>query len=316
LNRRAAVTIGACAAPAGPPPAPRTRMVIDTIPASVNIQGQGVWGRVQGTDGEFESDDVNTVSVDESTWLVQAGYDFLLSQKDDGTVIGSVFAQYGELDTDVANVDFGAIGSLDSSGWGVGGGVTWYSPGGAYADAQVTFNWLDTDLNSDTLGDLSSGGIDGTVWAISVEGGYRHQMSPNYYIVPQAQLIYADADFDDFTDPFGGDVSIDDGDSLLGRLGVAVEYQDAPEGDGDLSRLQAYGLANVYYEFMGDTGVTVDNISLQDNNDEVWGELAAGLTYLVNGNWSVYGEGGYLTSLENWGDSEIWRGSLGVRYNW
>jgi type V secretory pathway adhesin AidA len=46
-----------------------------------------------------------------------------------------------------------------------------------------------------------------------------------------------------------------------------------------LSRLHAYGLANVYYEFMGDTGVTVDGIDLQDNNDEVWGELAAGLTY-------------------------------------
>jgi outer membrane autotransporter protein len=67
---------------------------------------------------------------------------------------------------------------------------------------------------------------------------------------------------------------------------------------------------------MGDTGVTVDGIDLQDNNDEVWGELAAGLTYLFNANWSVYAEGGYLSSLENWGDSQVLRGSLGVRYNW
>jgi outer membrane autotransporter protein len=318
LNRRAAVTIrvGAPTTVAGPPPAPRTRTVVDTIPASVNIQGQGVWGRVQGTDGEFESDDENAVSVDENTWLAQAGYDFVISQGGDGTLIGTVFGQYGELETDVANLDFGEIGSLESSGWGIGGGVTWYSPGGAYADAQMSFNWLEADITSDALGELSGGDIDGTVWAMSIEGGYRHEMSPNYYVVPQAQLIYADAEFDDFTDPFGADVSVDDGDSLVGRFGVAIEYQDLPAGDGDVTRLQAYGLANVYYEFMGDTGVSVDGIDLQDNNDETWGELAAGLTYLFNANWSVYAEGGYLSSLENWGDSQVLRGSLGVRYNW
>jgi outer membrane autotransporter protein len=318
LNRRAAVTIrvGAPTTAAGPPPAPRTRTVTDTIPATVNIQGQGVWGRIQATDGEFESGDENTVSVEENTWLAQAGFDFLVSQDENGTIIGSVFGQYGELDTDVRNADFGDIGALESSGWGFGGGVTWYSPGGAYADGQMTFNWLDSDLNSDALGDLSGDGIDGTVWALSIEGGYRYETSPNYYVVPQAQLIYADAEFDDFTDPFGADVSVDDGDSMVGRLGVAIEYQDLPTADGDVSRLHAYGIANLYYEFMGDTGVAVDGIDLQDNNDELWGEVAGGLTYLFDTNWSVYAEGGYLTSLENIGDSQVLRGSLGVRYNW
>jgi outer membrane autotransporter protein len=319
LNRRTAVTIrvGASTAAAGPPPAPRTRTVVDTIPASVEVQGMGVWGRVVGTDGEFESDDDRGVNADENTWLAQAGVDFLISQNESGTLIGSVYGQYGEIDTDVSNIDFGEIGSFESSGWGLGGGVTWYSPSGAYADGQFTYNWLDNEIVSDALGPLSGGEFDGEVWAISLEGGYRYEMSTNYYVVPQAQLIYADADFDDFTDPFGGDVSVDDGDSLVGRLGVAIEYMNLTNtDDGNLTRLQAYGIANVYYEFMGDTGVTVDSVSLTDENDELWGELGGGLTYSFNQNWSIYAEGGYRTSLENWGDSHVLRGNLGVRYNW
>lgn len=320
LNRRAAVTIrlNAPTTVAGPPPAPRTRTVVETIPASVQIQGTGVWGRIGGSEGDFESDDENVVDVDESTWFAQAGYDFLLSANESGTVIGSVFGHYGEVDTDVANLAFGDIGSYEMTGYGIGGSVTWYSPGGAYADGTLTYSWLDNDLNSDTLGVLSSGGFDGEVWAVSGEGGYRYEVSPNYYVVPQAQLTYASVDFDGFTDPFGADVEIDDGDSLVGRLGVAFEYMSQGEAadDGSAGRMQAYGIANVYYEFMGDTGVTVDGISLQDNNDETWGELGAGLTYNFDTNWSVYAEGGYMTSLENWGDSEILRGSLGVRYNW
>lgn len=318
LNRRSAVTIriqGSPTVAAGPPPQPRTRTVIDTIPASTEVQGAGVWGRIVGSEGEFEPED-GTSSRDDSLWMAQAGVDFLLMQDGSGSVIGSVFAHYGESTSDVSTEDFGEVAQIDHTGMGVGGSVTWYSPEGHYVDGTVVFNWFETDIDSAELGILAEEN-DGTSWAISAEGGYRIETAPNYAVIPQAQLTYASADFDDFTDGFNGTVAIDDDDSLIGRLGVAFEYAARTDTDsGSVSRIQGYGVASILYDFMGNTGVTLNDVSLEDEQDEVWGEFAGGFTYGFDAAWTLYGEAGYRTSLESWGDSEQVYGSLGVRYNW
>jgi hypothetical protein len=53
-------------------------------------------------------------------------------------------------------------------------------------------------------------------------------------ITPQAQLAYSNVDFDDFTDPFGADVSLDKSHSLKGRLGdspiTTMPGRTAPAG--------------------------------------------------------------------------------------
>ncbi len=40
-------------------------------------------------------------------------------------------------------------------------------------------------------------------------------------------MVYSAMDFDSFTDPFGANVSLGSGDSLKGRLGLALDKEEA-----------------------------------------------------------------------------------------
>lgn len=313
-NRRAYVQVSVPGTP-DPNAQGRTRVVEDVIPASTEIQGSGVWGRIVGVDGEFQGDD-DLREIDETAFMAQVGVDWAFGQSDNSSYIGSVSVHYIDSETGVSTTDFGDVADIDSEGWGVSGGVTWYNDNGAYVDGVLSATWYETDIGGDVLGELASDN-EAFAWAASIEGGMRYQASPNYYWVPQAQLIYTNVDVDEFTDPFGAVVDEADSDSLVGRLGVAFEYLSTKPNDaGDMTHAQAYGIVNLLYEFLGAPGASASGIDLDEDIDDFWGEFGAGFTYGFNRQWAIYGEASYKTALENFGDSQAIQGSLGVRYNW
>jgi outer membrane autotransporter protein len=280
------------------------------------MQGSGAWGRLVGVSGEYQLDD-DSGDIEEDMWMAQAGADFVVSESEDSRVLVGFSIHYTENDTDVSTADFGDVGTIDSTGWGVSGSVTWYNQAGAYADGVISATWFESDLDSDALGGSLFSENEGFAWSISGEGGMRYQFRPNYYWVPQAQLIYTDVDIDGFTDPFGAEVDEADSDSLIGRLGVAFEYLNrSTDESGNIHRMQGYGIVNLLYEFLGQPGVSVSGIDLDEDIDDFWGEFGAGFTYSFNDQWSVYGEGSYRTAWENFGDSQALQGSIGLRYNW
>ena len=316
-NRRATIQVSVPGAPDPSAMQPRTRTVEDVIPATVETQGSGAWARIVGVDGEFQRDD-DLGEIDEDMWMVQGGVDFLVSENEDSRLIAGVSLHYLESDTDVSTLDFGDVASLESEGWGVSGSLTWYNQAGAYVDGVISGTWYETDIGDEgaALGSLASDN-EAFAWAVSVEGGMRYEFKPNYYWVPQAQLIYTSVDVDRFTDPFGADVNEADSDSLIGRLGVAFEYLNRTTGEGgEVHRMQGYGIFNLLYEFMDSGGAEVSGFEFDDDNEDFWGEFGAGLTYSFNEQWSIYGEGSYRTAWEDFGDSQAIQGSLGVRYNW
>lgn len=313
-NRRAYVQVSVPGTP-DPNAAGRTRVVEDVVPASTLIQGSGVWGRIVGLDGEYDRDD-DLGEIDETAFMAQVGVDFAFGESDTSKFIGSVAVHYIDSETGVSTEAFGDVADIDSEGWGVSGGVTWYNESGAYVDGVLSGTWFESDIGGDALGELTSGN-EGFAWAASVEGGMRYEASPNYYWVPQGQLIYTHVDIDEFTDPFGAVVDHDDPDSLIGRVGVAFEYLNSKPNDaGDMTHVQGYGIVNLLYEFLGAPGASVSGIDLDEDIDDFWGELGAGFTYGFNSQLAVYGEASYKTALENFGDSQAIQGSLGVRYNW
>ena len=79
------------------------------------------------------------------------------------------------------------------------------------------------DIDISTTSRFSNTSTDGEGIAVSGEAGYRIPVSATATIVPQAQLVWQTVDFDDFVDPDGVAVSLNDGDSLVGRLGIAAE---------------------------------------------------------------------------------------------
>jgi outer membrane autotransporter protein len=155
-------------------------------------------------------------------------------------------------------------------------------------------------------------------YALSLEAGQRIALNQHWTLTPQAQLVYLDVRFNSFTDPFGAAVSLADGASLRGRLGLAAEYQQRWKQDnGTVSRISAYGIANLYNEFLDGMRVNVSGTQLASRDDRLWGGVGLGGSYNWNDNkYSVYGEVMANTALAHFGDSFTIGGTVGVRVKW
>ncbi|WP_273794280.1 autotransporter outer membrane beta-barrel domain-containing protein [Brucella intermedia] len=285
--------------------------------AGVAIEGNGVWGRIEGAHNSVEPRfSTSATDYDQNVFKMQAGIDGLLTETENGKLIGGVTIHYAHGKTDINSV-YGD-GKIRTDGYGFGGTLTWYGENGFYLDGQGQVTWYTSDLNSLLANTNLADGNDGFGYTLSLEGGKRIAIDPAWSLTPQAQLVYSNVDFDAFTDVFGSRVSIDRGESLQGRLGLTLDHENSWQNDkGLLDRTHVYAIANLYYEFLEGTKVSVQGVSFASRNDRVWGGLGIGGTY----NWdddkySIYGEGLVNTSLNNFGDSYSVKGTVGFRMKW
>ncbi|MFK4809055.1 autotransporter outer membrane beta-barrel domain-containing protein, partial [Devosia sp. ZW T5_3] len=205
-------------------------------------------------------------------------------------------------------------GSVSSTGYGLGGSLTWYGAGGFYLDAQANLTWYDSALASSTAATGLVSGNGGFGYAIGVEAGQQVALNQNWSITPQAQLTYSDVSYDGFTDAFGAAVSLAEGDDLTIRLGLSADYQDAwIDETGDTSRLHAYGIANLYYDVLPDSRTDLAGVELVNTQDNLWGGLGIGGTYAWGDDkYAIHGQAGVNTSLVNFGSSYSLAGTAGL----
>ncbi|APY16092.1 autotransporter outer membrane beta-barrel domain-containing protein [Brucella sp. 10RB9214] len=285
--------------------------------SGVTIEGNGVWGRIEGSHSRMEPS-ISTASTtyDENILKLQAGLDGLFAENENGKLIGGITLHYarGKTKTDSVYGD----GEISTNGYGFGGTLTWYGDNGFYLDGQGQVTWYRSDLDSMLASTNLVSGNDGFGYALSVEGGKRIALDPAWSLTPQAQLVYSNVDFDDFTDVFGARVSLGSGDSLQGRLGLTLDHENSwQNANGMLNRTHVYGIANLYYEFLEGTKVDVAGTSFASRNDRVWGGIGIGGSYNWNDDkYSIYGEGLVNTSLNNFADSYSIKGQLGFRVKW
>ncbi len=119
-------------------------------------EAPALWGRIEGSRIDLKPR-LSTTSADTelASWKVQIGFDQVVSDGEDSTVIAGLTAHYADGNADVSSV-FGN-GSIDTSAYGFGATLTWFGPDGLYADAQGQFTWFDSDVESDALGALTDG---------------------------------------------------------------------------------------------------------------------------------------------------------------
>lgn len=289
------------------------------VGASPVIEGNGIWGRIEGGYANIDPNVSTTGSeYDFNTQKFQAGLDIPVLENGSGALVGGVTAHYGHASADISSV-FGD-GSISTDGYGVGATLTWYGNNGFYLDGQGQVSWYDSDLESDTLGELASGN-NGSGYALSLETGKRIELN-DLTLTPQAQLVYSSVDFDSFTQKVDGrdvaDVSMREGDSLRGRLGVALDREASWQADnGLLSRSHVYSIANLHYEFLDGAAVDVSDAELANRADRLWGGIGLGGSYNWNDDkYSLHGEGSVNTSLENFADSYDVKGTAGLRVSW
>ncbi|MDT3377906.1 autotransporter outer membrane beta-barrel domain-containing protein [Labrys neptuniae] len=288
--------------------------VMKYAPGGPVIYGQGAWGRVGGLYASY--DPKKGGSYTQGIGFLQAGYEGTAYETTDGQLTLGAYATVGrswvKVDTTRDPVTGAARskGKITSNGYGVGVNATWLGNDGLYADAIGQFTWYDTNLSN------KNGSSQGWASALSLEVGKRFDVGSGWSVVPQAQLSWTHVDFSSFTDTLGNRVSIGDGDSVLGRLGVRVENLSSWKGeDGETRRLQFYGIANLSYEFMGDTSVKIAGATVEQQDKRLWGEIGTGATYAWNDKSSLYAEASYGHALAS-GDNYSAKGTVGFRYKW
>lgn len=272
----------------------------------------GTWGRIMarrsGTDPKYST---TGADYDSGIWQLQAGADGTLYSGDAGSLIGGISMRYGTISADVSSV-YGS-GSIDSTGYGLGGSLTWYGDTGLYIDAQANATWYDSDLFSAAAGRSLVAGNDGFGYALGLEAGKQVALGGNWSLTPQAQLTYSSIDYDDFRDVFGSDVALARSHDLKGRLGISADYEDSwKDASNQTSRLHAYGIANLYYNFQSEARTTLSGVSLSSEPEALWGGIGLGSTYnWGNDRYALYGEALADTSLRNFGDSYALTGRMG-----
>lgn len=292
-----------------------TNGVVDTgaLPEAAGANS-GIWGRIVGRHASIDPKSSTTgANYGSGTWQLQAGADGQLYTQDAGKLIGGLSLRYGTIAADVSSI-FGN-GSISSTGFGMGGSLTWYGNSGFFLDAQANLTWYGSDLASSTAGISLISDNRGFGYALGVEAGKQIALGPNWSVTPQAQLSYSAVDYDDFTDALGAAVSLADADSLKIRLGISADYQNSWTDEvGETSRLHAYGIAYLYYDILPETATDLARVRLTSEQEALWGGLGIGGTYnWGNDKYALHGEAKVDTSLANFGESYEVTGTAGFR---
>ena len=258
-----------------------------------------IWGRAVGLSVESEGDldSVTGTSFDQTVGFVQAGVDVTVLERQSGRLLIGALGHWGTSALDVNTFDGDEAGSANFDFFGGGLTATWYSTRGWYFDNVVQYTAYDIDIS--TASRFAATSTDGYAITTSHEVGYRLPIGETAALVPQAQLTYQHIDFDDFTDPDGVRISLDDGDSLVGRAGFAFENSAAIGS----ALATGYVEANLLHEFLGDNSVNVATgfgttaISQETRGTSV--ELGFGGTVAVSRGVSLYGEVDYTIPFDN-----------------
>nr|WP_321509455.1 autotransporter outer membrane beta-barrel domain-containing protein [uncultured Celeribacter sp.] len=282
---------------------------------------EGAWIRMNASQSHTMADSTSGAELETTKWLLQAGWDAMLSESDTGRWVLGGFVQAGTISSDLTTETSSA--KIDGTGFGLGITGTWYGNSGTYVDLQSLVSLTRADYSSAVAGELAND-QDATALAFSAEVGHRMAVSEHTALVPQAQLSYARIWGGEFTDNQGTEVDLGTNDSLIGRLGLAYEYEysegwlfgDRAAAGPQHQREKVYAIANILHDFSDDSSVSVGGADLAASGQDTWGEIGLGGSMTWDENKVVYTEGSYRRAFDqgddNWGASV----EVGFRMSW
>ncbi|MBB2972181.1 autotransporter outer membrane beta-barrel domain-containing protein [Mesorhizobium sp. RMAD-H1] len=276
-----------------------------------------IWNRIEAAHAHHRPDTSTTgAEYDIDLWKGQIGIDGQFHEDESGRLIGSIWVSYGNASADIEA--FYGDGKIETSGYGLGGALTWYDDSGYYLDGQAQVTWFDSDLNSSTLGRTLLDGDKAIGYALSSETGLRYSLTDSWTLTPQAQITYAQAMLDDFTDPYGARVNYRHNARLTGRIGVAANYQTAwQDQDGYGRRADLYGILNLHQAFLDEVRMKFERHTIESTEEKTWAEIGAGGTYNWNDDrYVLFGAISAQTGLAHPGESYKFTGNAGFKVKW
>ncbi len=257
----------------------------------------GGWARVEASRGEWQADDSTRTGVgyDHDRNGVRAGVD--LAVGGDAMLGVSVHGLQGEAEMTQNG------GKVELSGMGVGVSATAMA-GEVYIDAQAQATWFDVEMTSSSGAKLKDG-VGGEGYGLALEAGRSVALNESLSLTPLLGLAWSRVSLDDFTDDVGSGarVSVEDADSLVGRLGVAVA---ADTGGG----LRLFGSLDAMEEFSEETEARVSGTQLKASSETTSVRLGLGGVHSWGeGRYAVQGSASYTAGG---GDNSAFGGGLSL----
>ncbi|QVQ36958.1 autotransporter outer membrane beta-barrel domain-containing protein [Pseudochrobactrum algeriensis] len=277
------------------------------------------WIRTEAGQENYSSQSSTIASkYRQNYWLVQAGLDSQLRETESGRLIGSGWVHY--IDAKSRSYSRYGDGDINTQAYGFGGALTWYGDNGFYVDAQTQVSWYKTDLYSDLTRKNHVSDHNNTGYGFGIEVGKRIQYNDFWSFTPQAQLTYSGLNLKDYTDFYDARVHHSNENDVLGRLGLATNYENAwQDAAGFTRKLDIYGMVGVQQNFTGNS-----NLILVSGTPFYTGgqartqlQLTLGSTYSWNdGKYAVFGTVETSGATKNISDNYSLSGNLGFKIRW
>ena len=280
-----------------------------------------IWLRQVGGHNEWFTSD-SQLKTQGNRYVVQLGGDIF-----DGTTseIGQfrvgVMAGYGN-DSNRTNsylTSYRSSGNVEGYSLGVYG--TWYQNSidatGLYLDGWAQYNWFDNrvvgqDLTTEIY---KSKGV-----TTSVESGYKikirtddytNQQTREWFVQPQAQIVFMNVSADDHTEVNGTRVFGNGSGNVMVRLGARsyVNYYDDSHAK-DRYEFQPYIEGNFIHNTK-QFGVNMNDVMLQQSGTKNIGEIRFGVEGEINQSLTIWGNIGVQFSSHGYEDNAA---LLGIRY--
>ncbi|MBA8878950.1 autotransporter outer membrane beta-barrel domain-containing protein [Phyllobacterium myrsinacearum] len=270
------------------------------------------WARAFGQDTKQKWSGTVAPSIDGSIYGIQAGLDILRSDSDSGhRDIAGLFFGYASMDATTKGQAIGwndlKTGHLDLDTTSVGAYWTHIGPSGWYLDGVLMGSWFSGDATSERGIGID---VDGTGITASLEGGYPVNLSDDWVLEPQAQLIWQHLSFDDEKDRFSS-ISFDTDNGFTGRLGVRLQGKYALS----TGLLQPYLKANIWHTFSGSDSVLFASDAIGTDHDATSLELGGGVVYDFSKSLSTFATADYTFDINGEKRRTI-DGNLGLRVKW
>ena len=243
----------------------------------------------RGRDGEPLRPATSTTGArqDIDSWKAQFGVDRILNGERDGSrLVAGLAFHYGKADTRLSSAMAGQRRHHrlrpDAHTH-----LVWRERRLCRRQAQA--NWFDSDLKSRSAGKLRNG-AKAHGYRLGIEAGKAWDLRQGLALIPQAQLTYLSTRFGSFNDRFDARIESDKGDSLQGRVGIALDYKRDWQSGGVHREASVYGVANVKHEFLDGTRVRVANVPVASRMARTWGGLGLGVNYGWGGRYALYSQ--------------------------
>ena len=266
-------------------------------------QSKTSWGRLLGKGGELRSDDRNLgPGLNARTFAIQLGSDWYKNETTEGskTFLGP-FITLGQASGNTYNSN-GSVGTGNVllQGYSLGLNATHLTPQGLYFDSILQVTRLTGVRANSILG--ASTNTTGWGLTVSLETGWKLNLSEYFSLTPQAQLIYNNTKLNDTSDLYAN-IGLPNDSSLTGRIGIKVAYENVNKNGPDsqawlrLSGLSTLSGRNAQIVFQGPNGVS--NVAFNSQLPANWMSVDAGLNVKLSKSSQLSFTLGYDTSITN-----------------